>query len=34
MNWFSEVVLIISITTIIHKVIDEISLNKFKKDRE
>lgn len=33
MNWFSEVVLIISITTIIHKIIDQISLNKSKKDR-
>lgn len=33
MNWFSQVVLIISVTTVIHKIINEISLNKFNKDK-
>lgn len=33
MNWFAQVVFIISITTVIHKIINEISLNKFNKNR-
>lgn len=33
MNWISEVVLILSVTSIIHKIIDEISFCKFKKNK-
>lgn len=33
MNWFAQVVFIISVTTVIHKIINEISLSKFNKDK-
>lgn len=33
MHWFSEAVLILSITSIVHKIIDEISFCKFKKNK-
>lgn len=31
MDWISQIVLIICVTTVLHKIIDEISLYKFKK---
>ena len=34
MNWFSEVVLILSVTSIIHKIIDKISFGKSNKNNK
>lgn len=34
MNWISEVVLILSVTSIVHKIIGEVSFYKFKKRKD